>query len=120
LEGCKHRQEWLKKKGQITEANVATSGVDTELLMASYVEENTFQGKGWIFDSVSTVYICSHKEMFNSLVAKEEVFVKMVDGSAYKIIRTETVNVTYKDGMVHALEAVWYVPESQSNLISIP
>jgi len=48
----------MKKKGQATEANVA-SGVDTEVLMTSYVEDNTYQGKNWIFDSGSTIYVCS-------------------------------------------------------------
>ena len=43
---CKHRQEWLKKKRQATEADVAMSDVDTEVLMTSYVEDNTSQGKG--------------------------------------------------------------------------
>ena len=40
--------------------------------MASYVEDNTSQGKGWIFDSGSAVHVCSHKKMFNSLIVKEE------------------------------------------------
>ena len=40
--------------------------------MASYVEDNTSQDKGWIFDSDSTVHVCSQKELFNSLVVKEE------------------------------------------------
>jgi len=43
---CKHRQEWLKKKGQVIEADVASGVSDTEILMASYVEDNTSQGKG--------------------------------------------------------------------------
>ena len=41
---CKHQQEWLKKKGQSMDADVASS-VDTEVLMASYVEDNTPQGE---------------------------------------------------------------------------
>jgi len=62
--------------------------------MASY-EDNTSQDKCWIFDSVSAVHICSQKELFNnSLVAKEERIVKMVDGSACKVIGTGTVKVT--------------------------
>jgi len=36
----------LKKKGQAAEADVASSVEDTEVLMASYVEDNTSQGKG--------------------------------------------------------------------------
>ena len=104
---CKHRQEWLKKKGQAAEAGVALSGVeDTEVLIISY-EDNTSQGKGWIFDSGSTVYIYSQKELLNSLVAKEEGTVKMVDGSACKVISTGIVKVIEKDGTVHAVEAVW-------------
>jgi len=61
-------------------ANVAMNGVDTEVLMTSYIEDNTFQGKSWIFNSGSIVHICSHKERFNSLVAKEKETVKMVNG----------------------------------------
>jgi len=57
--------------------------------------------------------------MFNSLIAKEEDTVKMVDGSACEVIGTGTINVTCKDGTVCALEAVRYVPEARHDLISI-
>jgi len=40
----KYRQEWLKKKGQAAKADVV-SGVDTKVLMISYVENNTSQEK---------------------------------------------------------------------------
>jgi len=40
----------LKKKGQA--ADVASGVKYTEVLIASYVEDNTSQGKGWIFDSM--------------------------------------------------------------------
>ena len=66
---------------------------DTKVLMVSYVD-NTSQGKNWIFDLGSTVHVCSQKELFNSLVVKEEGTVKMVDGSACKVIETGTVKVT--------------------------
>ena len=75
-------------------ADVATSGIDIEVLMASYIEDNTSQGKGWILDSDSTVHVCSHKDTLNSLVAKEEGTVKIVDGLACEVIDTGTVNVT--------------------------
>ena len=79
--------------------------------MASY-EDNTYQGKSWIFDSDSTIHVCSQKELFNNyLVAKEEVIVKMVDGSACEVIGTGIVKVTRRDGTVRALEAVQYVLE---------
>ena len=46
------------------------SGVEnTEVLMASY-EDNTSQGRNWIFDLGSTIHVCSQKEMFNFLIAK--------------------------------------------------
>jgi len=38
---CKHQQEWLKKNKQAAEADIAISSVDTEILMTSYVEDNT-------------------------------------------------------------------------------
>ena len=105
----KHQQEWLKKKGQVAEADVASNIEDTERLMA-YYEDNTSQGKGWIFDSGSTVHVCYQKELFNnSLVANEEGIAKMVDGSACEVIDTGTINVTERDGMMQALEAVWYI-----------
>jgi len=72
-------------------------------------EDSTSQSKGWIFDSGSTVHVCSPKELFNSLVAKEEEIVKMVDGSTCEVIDTGTVKITERDGTMHALEAVWYV-----------
>jgi len=49
------------------------------VLMASYIEDNTSQRKCWIIDSGSTVHVYSHKDMLNSLVAKEEETIKMVD-----------------------------------------
>ena len=86
---CKHRQEWLKNKRQAAEIDVALSGLEEiEVLMTSYIEDNTFQGKSWIFNSGSIVHICSHKERFNSLVVKEEGIVKMVNGSACEVIST--------------------------------
>ena len=57
--------------------------------------------------------------MLNSLVVKEQGTVKMVDGSACKVIGTGTVNIIGRDGAVSALEAVWYVPEARYNIISI-
>ena len=65
------------------------------------------------------VHVCSQKELFNSLIVKEEGTVKIVDGSACKIISTGTVKVTERDETVHALEAVLYIPEARYNLISI-
>jgi len=43
----------------------------------------------------------------------------MVDGSACEVINTGAIKVAERDGMMHALEAVWYVPEVWLNLISI-
>ena len=57
--------------------------------------------------------------MFNSLVAKEEGSVKMVDDSTCKVISTVTINVTCRDKTTHAMEAVRYIPEARYNLISI-
>ena len=95
---CKHLQEWLKKKGQTAEADVVSRVEDTEILIASY-EDNTSQGKSWIFDSDSMVHVCSQKELFNnSLVTKEEGIVKMVDGLTCEVIGTGTVKVTEEIG----------------------
>ena len=48
--------------------------------------------KARYFDSGSTVHVCFQKELFNnSLVAKEEGIVKMVDGLSCKVISTGTV-----------------------------
>jgi len=52
------------------------------------------------------VHVCSQKELFNSLVAKEEWTVKMVDGSVCEVINTRTMNVTGRDEMVRALKAI--------------
>ena len=95
------------------------SGLEkTKILMASN-EDNTSQGKSWIFDSASTVHVYSQKELFNSLITKEEETVKMVDDSACKVIGTGTVKVTGRDVTMDALEAARYVPEARYNLISI-
>jgi len=53
------------------------------------------------------------------LVAKEEGIVKMVDGSAYEVVGTRTVNVTRRDETMYVLKAVRYVSEARYNLISI-
>ena len=109
----------MKKNGQAAEVGIALSGLEeTEVLMASY-EDNTSQGKGWIFDLGSTVHVSSQKELFNFLVVKKEGIVKMVDGSTYEIIGTGTVKVTERDGTVCALEVVRYIPEAPYNLIFI-
>ena len=59
------------------------------------------------------------KEWFNTLVVKEERTVKMVDGSACKVISTGTVKATKRNGTMRALEVVRYVPEARYNQISI-
>jgi len=45
--------------------------------------------------------------------------VKMVDDSACEVIDTWTVNITGRDEMMSALEAVRYVSEARYNLISM-
>jgi len=52
------------------------------------------------------VHICSQKKMFNSLVAKEEGTINMMDGSTCEVFDTGTFSVTGRDGMIRALEAV--------------
>ena len=53
------------------------------------------------------VHAWSQKELLNnSLFAKEEGAVIMVDGSACEVIGTGTVKVTKRDGTMRALEAV--------------
>ena len=53
----KHRQEWLKKKEQAAEADVASGVEDTKILMASY-EDNTSQDKtGYLIQIVRFMYI---------------------------------------------------------------
>ena len=91
---------------------------NTKVLMASY-EDNTSEDKCWIFDSDSMVHVCSHKEIFNSLIVKEEETIKMVDSSTCEVIGTGTVKITGRDGKVRALEAVRYIPKAWYNLISI-
>ena len=109
----------LFQKRQAAEADVASGVEDTEILMASY-EENISQSKVYIFDSGVWFMYVLRKELFNnSLIAKEEGIVKMVDGSACKVIGTGTVKVTGRDGTMRALEAAQYVPEALYNLISI-
>ena len=84
-----------ENKGQAAEADIA-SGVHNEVLMSSYIEDKTSQGENWIFDSSSTVHVCSQKELFNFLVAKERVIVKMVDGSTCEVISIGIIKVTKK------------------------
>jgi len=80
------------------EASIALSSLEEiEVLNASY-EDNISQDKSWIFDYGSTVHVCFQKELFNSLVTKDEGIVKIVDGSACEVISTETVKVTERVG----------------------
>ena len=106
------------KKGQVAEADIAR-GVNIEVLMTSYVEDNTSQGKRWIFDSASTINVCSQKELLNSLVTKKEGTVKLVAGLTCEVISTRTVKVTERNGTMRALETVRYLPEARHNLLSI-
>jgi len=57
--------------------------------------------------------------MFNSLVVNEQGTVKMMNDLACEIIGTGKVNVTFRDGMMCALEEVRYAIEARYNLISI-
>jgi len=98
----------VEEKGQTCMAHIADGVSDTYVL--TFTIDNTSTNKSWILDSGSVVHACSQK-MFNSLVAKEEGTVKMVDGSAWKVSDIETVNVTGRDGTMRASTAVRYVPE---------
>jgi len=57
--------------------------------------------------------------MFNSLVAKEEETVKMMEDSTCEAINTGTINIAGRNGMVHVLESVRYIPEVWYNLTFI-
>jgi len=57
--------------------------------------------------------------MFNFLDAKKEGTIKMVDGSACEVIGIGIINITKRNGTMHALETVRYVLEARYNLISI-
>ena len=58
----------MKKKGQNAKAGVAESVSDTNVLTTSI--DHTSTDKCCILDSGSAVHVCSHKDMFNSLVSK--------------------------------------------------
>ena len=70
---------------------------------------------GYLIQVVRFMYILKK----SCSIAKEEEIVNMVDDSTCEVIGTRTVKVTERDMMVHALEAVRYVPEAHYNLISI-
>ena len=74
-------------------------------MLTTFVD-NTFTDKCRILDSGNVVHVCFQKEIFNSLVVKEERTDKMVDDSTCKVIGVETVNITGRDMMVRALEMV--------------
>jgi len=59
------------------------------------------------------------KRVVQLLVYKTGKDVKMVDGSACKVISIRIVKVTEKDGVVCALKVVRYILEAYCNLISI-
>ena len=86
--------------------DIANGVEDTEVLMVSYVEDNTSLDKDWILNSSSAVHVCSHKDIFNSLAPKEEGIIKIADGSVCEVIGTGIVNIASRDDMVHAIEAV--------------
>ena len=81
------------------------AGVSDAYVLMAFID-NTSTDKGWILDSGSVVHVYSQKEMFNSLIAKEERTVKMLDGSACEVIDTRTINVRGRDETMHALEVV--------------
>ena len=49
------------------EAGAAFSGLEETKVSIAFHEDNTFQGKDWIFDSASTVHVCFQKELFKLL-----------------------------------------------------
>jgi len=55
----KRMTESIDKSGEEEGVLDIASSVDTEVLMTSYIEDNTFQGKNYIFNSASTVHVCS-------------------------------------------------------------
>jgi len=57
------------------------------------------------------IHVCSHKKMFNLLVTKEEGTAKMMDGSVCEV-NTEIINVTCRDEIICAMEAVRYVSKA--------
>ena len=61
----------VEEEREDAEADIASDIEDTEVLITFY-EDNTSQGKRWIFDSGSTVHVCSQKELFNSLTVNKE------------------------------------------------
>ena len=66
------------------EAEVAMSGVsDTEILMPSHVEDNTSQGKNWIFDSTSMVHECIPDLGSKGQAAEVDVTMSSVDTVKY-------------------------------------
>ena len=67
----------------------------------------------------SEVHEYSHKNMFNFLITKEGGTVKIVNDLACEIIGTKTINITERDGKMHTLKAVQYVPGARYNLIFI-
>jgi len=72
-----------------------------------------------MLDSGSEVHACSKKEMFNSLVSKEEETVKMLDDSTCEVIDIGTINITSRNRKVRALEVIRYVSEARYNLVFI-
>ena len=94
----KSLKELLQASERIIEEEWASCGdrCGNELCIG-YQSINSFlcssQDKSWIFNSGSMVHVCSHIEMFNSLVAKEEYTAKMMEGSTCEVIGTGTVNV---------------------------
>jgi len=100
------------------EASVILSGLEkTEVLMASY-KVNTSQGKGWIFVSGSRfVYIFKKRCSTPWLQRRKELSRWWMTQLARSL--AQTVKVTERDGTVHVLEAIQYVPEVHYNLIFI-
>ena len=89
-----------KEQEQATEVDVA-SGVDIEILMTSYVEDNTSQGKNWIFEQF--MYVPRMSYSITLWLQKRKRLSKWWMAQIARL-RTGTIKVTERDGTVRALE----------------
>ena len=62
----------IEEEGASEEADIALSGLEETKVLMAFNEDNTSQSKGWIFESGSTVHVCSQKELCNSLVQRRK------------------------------------------------
>jgi hypothetical protein len=115
----KVRNKEERKKKELDKSSAEASFVETldsgEATFVASVEKCS----SWVFDSVCTFHICSHRDWFADYVQSHAGEVVIGDGSTYEIIGIGSIYIQVHDGSINKLIDIRFVPNLKRNLISL-